>query len=159
MMAGIRDILIISTPKDTPLFEELLENGNQWGLNIEYAVQANPDGLAQSLIIAENFIGSDEIALILGDNILFGHELKKLLMSAELHSGGATIFAYHVHDPQRYGVVQFDHERQVTSIEEKPKNPQSNFAVTGLYFYDNSAIEIAKSIKPSFDASCSKSYI
>lgn len=149
MLAGIKDILIISTPQDTPRFEQLLGNGNQWGLNLKYAVQPSPDGLAQAFIIGEDFIGDDSCALVLGDNIFFGHDLQKELENARAQNHGATVFAYHVQDPERYGVVEFNSEGQALSLEEKPLNPKSNYAVTGLYFYDNNVIEIAKSIKPS----------
>lgn len=149
MIAGIRDILIISTPQDTPRFEELLKDGSQWGLSIQYAVQDSPDGLASAFIIGEDFIGSDACALILGDNIFYGHELTEILDSAMQRESGATIFAYHVNDPERYGIVEFDENRNPLRLVEKPKEPKSNYAVTGLYFYDNDVIDIAKSIKPS----------
>ena len=149
MIAGIRDILIISTPQDTPRFEELLKDGSQWGLSIQYAVQDSPDGLASAFIIGEDFIGNDACALILGDNIFYGHELTEILDSAMQRESGATIFAYHVNDPERYGIVEFDENRNPLRLVEKPKEPKSNYAVTGLYFYDNDVIDIAKSIKPS----------
>lgn len=149
MLAGIREILIISTPQDTPRFEQLLCDGSQWGINLSYAVQPSPDGLAQAFIIGEQFIGKDDVALVLGDNIFYGHEFHQLLASANAQPSGASVFAYHVHDPERYGVVAFNAEGQATSLEEKPKQPRSNYAVTGLYFYDNQVVDIAKNIKPS----------
>lgn len=149
MLAGIREILIISTPQDTPRFEQLLGDGSRWGLNLQYAVQASPDGLAQAFIIGERFIGNDLSALVLGDNIYYGHDFQKLLDSATQRAAGASVFAYHVHDPERYGVVEFDESGKVLSIEEKPSEPKSNYAVTGLYFYDNQVIELAKTLKPS----------
>ena len=149
MLAGIRDVLVISTPQDTPRFAELLGDGSQWGMNIQYAVQPSPDGLAQAFIIGKDFVDNDPSALVLGDNIFYGHDLVKLLKSAEEREQGATVFAYHVHDPERYGVVEFDAQNRAVSIEEKPKVPKSPFAVTGLYFYDSQVADIAASIKPS----------
>ncbi|PRC93553.1 rmlA: glucose-1-phosphate thymidylyltransferase [Solimicrobium silvestre] len=149
MMAGIRDILIISTPQDTPRFEQLLGDGHEWGLNLQYAVQPSPDGLAQAFIIGKEFIGNSPSALVLGDNIFYGHNLDAQLSQAMQREHGATVFAYHVQDPERYGVVAFDAQGRATSLEEKPKNPQSNYAVTGLYFYDNQVVDIASSLKPS----------
>lgn len=149
MLAGIREILIISTPQDTPRFEQLLGTGEQWGLDLRYAVQASPDGLAQAFIIGESFLGNHSSALVLGDNIFYGHEFQGLLNSATGRVGGASIFAYHVQDPNRYGVVEFDANGNVLSLEEKPKQPKSSYAVTGLYFYDNHVSELAKSLKPS----------
>lgn len=149
MLAGIRDILIISTPQDTPRFEQLLGSGDQWGLNIQYAVQPSPDGLAQALIIGESFIGDSPCALVLGDNIFYGHDLVQLLAHAMKQDTGASIFAYHVHDPERYGVAEFDASGKVLTLEEKPKQPKANYAVTGLYFYDAQAAKLAKSLKPS----------
>jgi len=149
MLAGIRDILVISTPQDTPRFEQLLGDGSQWGLNLQYAVQPSPDGLAQAFVIGEEFIGDDPCALVLGDNIFYGHHFDALLGSAMEREDGATVFAYHVHDPERYGVAEFDRDGKVLSLEEKPEQPKSSYAVTGLYFYDNDVVEMAKDLKPS----------
>lgn len=149
MLAGIRDILIISTPQDTPRFQQLLGTGEQWGLSLSYAVQPSPDGLAQAFIIGEQFLGGSPSALVLGDNIFYGHDLSLLLNGGMSRTQGATVFAYHVQDPERYGVVEFDSDRKVVSIEEKPENPKSNYAVTGLYFYDSQVVEFAKSLSPS----------
>jgi glucose-1-phosphate thymidylyltransferase len=149
MLAGIRDILLISTPHDTPRFSEILGDGSQWGLNIQYCVQPSPDGLAQAFTLGKHFLGNDPSALVLGDNIFYGHELVGQLDSANQRSGGATVFAYHVTDPERYGVVEFDQDYKALSIEEKPVKPRSNYAVTGLYFYDNQVCDVAASIKPS----------
>ncbi len=149
MLAGIRDILIISTPQDTPRFEQLLGSGEQWGLNLQYAVQPSPDGLAQAFVIGAEFIGNGPSALVLGDNIFYGHDFNELLGNAMGREEGASVFAYHVHDPERYGVAEFDENGKVLSLEEKPKAPKSNYAVTGLYFYDNDVIDMAKDLKPS----------
>ncbi len=149
MLAGLRDILIISTPQDTPRFQELLGDGAKWGMNLQYAVQPSPDGLAQAFIIGRDFIGDDHAALVLGDNVFYGHELQQLLESAHHRRDGATVFAYRVSDPERYGVVEFDASGRAVSLEEKPKVPRSRYAVTGIYFYDNDVIEIAKNLKPS----------
>ncbi len=149
MLAGIQDILIISTPQDTPRFEQLLQTGRQWGLNLQYAVQPSPDGLAQAFIIGESFIGTDPSALVLGDNIFYGHDLHRLLGNAMARTNGASVFAYHVQDPDRYGVVEFDAQGKVLTLEEKPKQPKSGYALTGLYFYDQHVVELTKSLKPS----------
>jgi len=149
MLAGIRDILVISTPMDTPRFSDLLGDGSQWGLNIQYAVQPSPDGLAQAFLIGEDFIGNDPSSLVLGDNIFYGHDFAELLRHASEREAGATVFAYHVHDPERYGVAEFDAQGRVLSLEEKPASPRSNFAVTGLYFYDNQVVQLARDLKPS----------
>ena len=149
MLSGIRDVLLISTPQDTPRFADLLGDGRQWGMNIQYAVQPSPDGLAQAFIIGRDFVGRDPSTLVLGDNIFYGHDLVKLLASADARGGGASVFAYHVHDPERYGVVAFDEQQRAISIEEKPKVPRSNYAVTGLYFYDQQVCDIAADIRPS----------
>ena len=149
MLAGIRDILLISTPHDTPRFSELLGDGSQWGLNIQYCIQPSPDGLAQAFTLGKHFLGNDPSALVLGDNIFYGHELVGQLDSANQRTAGATVFAYHVTDPERYGVVEFDQNHKAVSIEEKPPKPRSNYAVTGLYFYDNQVCDIAAAIKPS----------
>lgn len=149
MLAGIRDILIISTPQDTPRFEQLLGDGRDWGLNLQYAVQASPDGLAQAFIIGKDFVGKDPSALVLGDNIFYGHDLHRQLEQATSRETGATVFAYHVQDPERYGVVDFDKQGRATSLEEKPLSPKSNYAVTGLYFYDNQVLDMAANLKPS----------
>ncbi|HCQ7177445.1 TPA: glucose-1-phosphate thymidylyltransferase RfbA [Enterobacter cloacae] len=149
MLAGIKDILIISTPQDTPRFEHLLGDGSQWGLRLQYKIQPSPDGLAQAFILGEKFIGEDNCALVLGDNIFYGHDLPRLLEGAASQEIGATIFAYHVSDPERYGVVEFDKDGTAIGLEEKPQQPKSNYAITGLYFYDNDVIEMAKSLSPS----------
>jgi glucose-1-phosphate thymidylyltransferase len=149
MLAGIRDVLIISTPQDTPRFQQLLGDGSQWGLNLQYAVQPSPDGLAQAFLIGEEFIGNHPSALVLGDNIFYGHDFHHLLASAMARTDGASVFAYHVHDPERYGVAEFDSQGKVLSLEEKPEQPKSSYAVTGLYFYDNRVVGLAKTLKPS----------
>ena len=149
MLGGMRDFLIISTPEDIPRFESLLGKGSQWGVNFQYKVQPSPDGLAQAFLLGEEFIGDNPSALILGDNIFYGHDLQELLQSADHRKTGATVFAYHVHDPERYGVAEFDESNQVISLEEKPAKPKSNFAVTGLYFYDEQVVDFAKNLKPS----------
>jgi len=149
MLAGIREILIISTPQDIPRYQQLLGDGSQWGLSLSYVVQPSPDGLAQAFILGEEFIGDDHCALVLGDNIFFGHDFRQLLANASHKESGATVFAYHVHDPERYGVAEFDASGKVLSLEEKPKQPKSNYAITGLYFYDNQVVKLAKQIKPS----------
>jgi glucose-1-phosphate thymidylyltransferase len=149
MLAGIQDILIISTPDDTPRFESLLGDGSQWGLNISYKVQPSPDGLAQAFILGDTFVGNDLSALVLGDNIFYGHDFNELLSNAMKRESGATVFAYHVHDPERYGVAEFDKNNKVLSLEEKPLKPKSNYAVTGLYFYDSDVVAMAKTLKPS----------
>lgn len=149
MLGGMRDILVISTPRDTPSFQSILGDGAKWGLNIQYAVQPSPDGLAQAFVIGEQFISKDPSALVLGDNIFHGHDFHQLLGSAITRNDGATVFAYHVHDPERYGVAEFDENGKVLSLEEKPKQPKSSYAVTGLYFYDNQVVELAKNLKPS----------
>jgi glucose-1-phosphate thymidylyltransferase len=149
MLAGIRDILIISTPSDTPRFEQLLGTGEKWGIEIQYAVQPSPDGLAQAFLIGEDFLAGEGCCLVLGDNIFYGHDFAKTLRDAAAHTTGATVFAYPVMDPERYGVVEFDAQRRAVSLEEKPRNPKSRYAVTGVYFYDSRVVEIAKNLKPS----------
>ena len=149
MLAGIRDVLVISTPRDLPSFQALLGDGAQWGMNVSYAVQPSPDGLAQAFIIGEQFVGNDDCCLVLGDNIFYGHGLPEMLARADVRRKGATVFGYYVRDPERYGVVAFDESGKVVDIEEKPAQPKSHYAVTGLYFYDNDVASIAKAIKPS----------
>ncbi len=149
MLAGIRDVLVISTPQDTPRFQQLLGDGSAWGMNLQYAVQPSPDGLAQAFIIGADFVGDSPSALVLGDNIYYGHDFANLLANADRQADGATVFAYHVNDPQRYGVVAFDAQGKARSIEEKPAQPKSNYAVTGLYFYDRQVVDIARAVKPS----------
>ena len=149
LLAGIKDILIISTPQDTPRFEQLLGDGSQWGINLQYAVQPSPDGLAQAFIIGADFIGQERSALVLGDNIFYGNDFHQILGHADSREQGATVFAYHVHDPERYGVAEFDQAGKVLSLVEKPQQPKSNYAVTGLYFYDNDVVELARNLKPS----------
>ena len=149
MLAGIRDILVITTPEDQPAFQRLLRDGSQWGINLSYVVQPRPEGLAQAFILGRDFVGNDPVSLILGDNIFYGQGFQKMLAKAAAQEKGATVFAYQVRDPQRYGVVDFDEQGRALHIEEKPKNPRSNFAVTGLYFYDNSVLDIARDLKPS----------
>jgi len=149
MLGGIREILIISTPQDLPMFEKLLGDGSQWGIKLSYIIQPSPDGLAQAFILGEKFIGDDLSTLILGDNIFYGHDIERLLQSAGDNKVGATVFSYHVNDPERYGVVEFNQDKQAISLEEKPRQPKSNFAVTGLYFYDQKVVKLAKDLKPS----------
>jgi len=149
MLAGIRDILLISTPQDTPRFAQLLGDGSQWGLNLQYAVQPSPDGLAQAFLIGESFLAGSPSALVLGDNIFYGHDFHELLAHAQARTQGASVFAYHVHDPERYGVAEFDASGKVLSLEEKPAKPKSNYAVTGLYFYDGQVVELARQLQPS----------
>lgn len=149
MLAGIQDILVISTPQDTPRFEQLLGDGSQWGINLRYAVQPNPEGLAQAFVIGADFVGDGPSALVLGDNIFYGHEMTEDLLAASARQAGATVFAYRVHDPERYGVVEFDPSGKAISLEEKPEQPKSHYAVTGLYFYDNRVVDIARNLKPS----------
>jgi len=149
MLAGIRDVLVISTPADTPRFADLLRDGGQWGINIQYTAQPSPDGLAQAFVLGREFVGTDPAALILGDNIYYGHNLSEQLTQANARSEGATVFAYHVNDPERYGVVEFDHQGRAVSLEEKPRQPRSSYAVTGLYFYDNRVLDVAASVRPS----------
>ncbi len=149
MLGGMRDILIISTPQDTPRFQQLLGDGSQWGINLQYEVQPSPDGLAQAFIIGDKFVGNSPSALVLGDNIFYGHDFVNLVVDADAKTSGATVFAYHVQDPERYGVVAFDAKGKASSIEEKPLKPKSSYAVTGLYFYDNQVVDIAKAVKPS----------
>ena len=149
MLAGIRDILVISTPQDTPRFQQLLADGSQWGLNLQYAIQPSPDGLAQAFIIGRDFLGNGDSALVLGDNIFYGHEFANDLQAASQQASGATVFAYHVNDPERYGVVEFDAQGKAVSLQEKPQAPKSNYAITGLYFYDNQVLDIASHLKPS----------
>ena len=149
LLAGIKDILIISTPQDTPRFEQLLGDGSRWGINLQYAVQPSPDGLAQAFVIGADFIGDDDCALVLGDNIFYGHDFHQILGHADQRASGATVFAYHVHDPERYGVAEFDQAGKVLSLEEKPQAPKSNYAVTGLYFYDQQVVDLARNLKPS----------
>jgi len=149
MLAGMRDVLLISTPQDTPRFQALLGDGSRWGMNLSYCVQPSPDGLAQAFILGKDFVGQGPSALVLGDNIFYGHDLAQQLAAADTRGAGSTVFAYHVHDPERYGVVEFDAHRKALSIEEKPKAPKSNYAVTGLYFYDEQVCDIASRIKPS----------
>lgn len=149
MLAGIQDILVISTPQDTPRYKELLGDGSQWGINLQYCIQQSPDGLAQAFILGKSFIGNDPSALVLGDNIFYGHDFVKLLRNADRRTTGASVFAYHVHDPERYGVVEFDEQNRAISIVEKPTHPKSHYAVTGLYFYDNHVCDIASQVQPS----------